>query len=93
MADTVTIHLRFAADTTLGVYQDTLMFSEDEWAKRDDKAIAVRKQALADTWVSFRTSQIWEEEALKTSAGKLARIAEIDTSVADLLAVKAALSG
>lgn len=91
--DIITVQLRFAVDTVLGLYQDTLMFSEDEWAKRDQKAIDVSKQTLADKWVTFRAAQIAEEDALNTAAGKLAKIAEIDAKIVDLNAEKVALSG
>lgn len=93
MTNTVTVHLRFAADTVLGTYQDTLIFTEDEWAKRDQKAIDAAKQTLADTWVAFRGPQIAEEASLKTLQGKIDKIAEIDAKIADLNAVKAAING
>jgi len=70
--------------TTLGLYQDTLSFSEDEWAKRDPDAIAKAKQQLADTWVAFRTPQIAEEQALATKEGIDAKIAEYQQQIADL---------
>jgi hypothetical protein len=70
--------------TTLGLYQDTLSFSEDEWAKRDADAIAKAKQQLADTWVAFRGPQIEEEQALATQAGIDAKIAEYQQQIVDL---------
>lgn len=92
MTDTVTIHLRFGVDTALGRYQDTLVFTEDEWAKRDDKQIDAAKQALADTWVAFRSAQLADAEALKTEEGRQAKIAEYDAKIADLTAAKDALA-
>jgi phosphopantetheinyl transferase (holo-ACP synthase) len=82
--DVVTVNLRFGVMTTLGLYQDTLSFSEDEWAKRDPDAIAKAKQQLADTWVAFRTPQIAEEQKLATQAGIDAKIAEYQQQIADL---------
>lgn len=90
--DVITISLRFGADTTLGLYQDTLYFSESEWAKRDPITIEAAKQALADTWVAFRSAQISDEAALRTAEGKQAKIAEIDAKIADLIATKEALA-
>lgn len=91
MADVITIALRFSVDTSLGLYQDTLYFSEDEWAKRDQKVIDAAKKSLADTWVAFRSAQIADEEALKTVEGQQAKIAEIDAKIADLVAAKQTL--
>lgn len=91
MPDEITIHLRFGVKTSLGLYQDTLVFTEEEWAKRDQAAIDAAKQALADTWVEFRSAQIAEEEALRTDEGKKAKVAEIDIKIADLTAAKEAL--
>jgi hypothetical protein len=82
--DVVTVNLRFGVMTTLGLYQDTLSFSEDEWAKRDPDAIAKAKQQLADTWVAFRTPQIAEEQKLATQAGIDAKIAEYQQQMVDL---------
>jgi ribosomal protein L18 len=90
--DVITIALRFGVDTALGLYQDTLYFSESEWAKRDPVAIEAAKQKLADTWVTFYSAQIAEAEALRTEEGKKAKIAEIDTQIADLTAAKEALA-
>lgn len=87
MADVVTVQLRFAVDTPLGVFQDTLTFSEDEWAKRDQKAIDAAKQARADTWIVFQSGQL----ALQTAEGKQARIAEIVDKIDELTAAKAEL--
>jgi hypothetical protein len=89
--DEVRLHLRFGVMTELGLYQDTLVFSEDEWAKRDDKAIAQSKQALADAWVAFRSPQIAEEAALATKRGRDAKVAEYEARIADLQAAAAAL--
>lgn len=91
MTDTVTVQLRFGVDTPLGLYQDTLSFTEEEWAKRDQKAIDARKQALADAWVAFRGPQIAEEEKLATDQGKRDRISEIVTTIDGLSAAKAQL--
>lgn len=88
LADVVTINLRFGVQTSLGLYQDTIVFSEAEWTKRDIAAIEKSKQALADTWVIFMTAQIAEAEAMRTADGKRARIAEIDGKIADLTATK-----
>lgn len=92
MADVVTVQLRFGVTTSLGLYQDTLSFTEVEWAKRDSIAVEAAKQTLADTWVQFRSAQIAEEQALKTEEGKQAKIAEIDAQIADLTAAKDALA-
>lgn len=86
--DVITIALRFGVDTTLGLYQDTLYFTEVEWAKRDPVAIEAAKQKLADTWVAFRSAQIAEEQALQTEAGRQAKIAELDAEIADLTTTK-----
>lgn len=88
MADAVTVHLRFVVETSLGTFQDTLVFSEADWAKRDQNAIIAAKQSLADAWVEFRTAQIVEEEVMRTRKGKEAKIAEIDARIADLAASK-----
>lgn len=93
MVDTLTMHLRFAVDTSLGVYQDTLVFTEQEWATRDQKAIDVAKQALADKWATFRRAQIQEEDALQTQQGKQEKIAELTVQIADLTATKTSLEG
>lgn len=92
MSDIVTVQLRFSADTSLGVYSDTLSFTEAEWAKRDQKAIDVQKQALADTWVLFRTQQIADEQLIRTVEGKQAKISEIDAKIAQLGDEKAAIA-
>lgn len=92
MPDEITIHLRFGVDTPLGQFQDTLVFTEADWARRDDRAVTQAKQALADTWVTFRSAQLAEEAALRTVEGRQAKIVEIDRKVSDLLAVKAGLS-
>jgi hypothetical protein len=88
-ADVVTILVRFGIDTPLGLFQDTLSFTEEEFASRDQTAVDAVKQALADTWVAFRTVQIAEEEALLTREGKEAKISELDVKIADLAATKA----
>lgn len=92
MDDVITIQLRFGIKTELGLYQDTLSFTEDEWAKRDDKAIAAAKQALADTWVKFMSAQLADAEVMRTEEGRQAKIAEYDAKIADLTAAKAALA-
>lgn len=84
MVDTVTVHLRFGVDTELGPFQDTLVFSEDEWAKRDDTTIAAAKKDLADTYVTFRSAQLAEERALATKEGRDAKIAEYEVKIAAL---------
>ncbi len=89
--DVVSIHLRFGWMTALGVYQDTLVFTEEEWAARDDLALDMAKRALADTWVAFRSAQIAEEQALATAEGKQAKIAEYEAQIADLQAAADAL--
>lgn len=89
--DVVTIQLRFGVETVLGLFQDTLSFSEDDWAKRDSVAVDAAKQARADDWVTFRSAQIAEEEALRTREGRQARISELDMRIADLAATRARL--
>lgn len=91
MPDVITIQLRFGVSTSLGLYQDTLSFTEAEWAKRDAVKIEARKRALADVWVAFRSGQIAEEDALRTAAGKSARVAVIDEKIAELVAAKEAI--
>lgn len=81
--DVIRISLRFGIMTDLGLYQDTLYFTEDEWAKRDEGEIAKSKQNLADIWVAFRSEQIKEEQALVTQAGIDAKIAEYQTKISD----------
>lgn len=90
--DVITIALRFGVDTTLGLYQDTLYFTEGEWAKRDPVAIEAAKQKLADTWVAFYSAQLAEAAALQTEAGRHAKIADLDAKIADLTATKDALA-
>lgn len=92
MTDIVTVQLRFAIDTALGSYSDTLSFTEDEWAKRDQKAIDAQKQAMADFWVSWRGQQIIDDEARRSDEGKQAKIAEIDATIAELTTTKEALA-
>lgn len=91
MPDVLTLHLRFGVMTELGLYQDTLVFSEDEWAKRDDAAVAQAKQDRADAWVAFRSGQIAEEDALATKEGRDAKIAELETKAGELQAAADAL--
>lgn len=91
MDDVVTVQLRFAIDTSLGVYQDSLYFTEEEWAKREQKVIDVTKQDLADKWVVFRSAQIKEEETLQTIEGKNVKIAELEAKISDLEEIKAQL--
>ena len=91
MADVVTVNLRFAVDTALGTFQDTLVFTEAEWEKRDDVAIEAAKQEHADAWVTFRSAQIADEDTLRTAQGKRDKIAEFDVRIADIAAVKARL--
>jgi hypothetical protein len=92
MPDIVTVQLRFSVDTSLGSYSDTLSFTEDEWAKRDLKAIDLQKQAMADFWVSWRSQQIIDDEARRTDEGKQAQIAQIDAAIEELTATKEALA-
>lgn len=83
--DVITIALRFGVDTTLGLYQDTLYFSESEWAKSDPVAIEAAKQSLADTWVKFYSAQIAESETLLTEAGRQAKIVDLNSKIAGLV--------
>ena len=92
MADVVTIQLRFAVDTALGIYQDQIYFTEDEWANRDQKIIDAQKQRLADTWSVFRAAQISDEQILATEAGKQAKITDLDQKIAILTAEKDTLT-
>ncbi len=89
--DVITIQVRFGVDTPLGLYQDTLYFTEKEWSTVPAKDIEAQKQALADTWVTFRSAQIADEEAMRTKEGQQAKLAEIDGKISDLTAAKAAL--
>lgn len=91
MPDVITIALRFSVDTSLGPFQDTLYFTEDEWAKRDEAAIAARKRSIADAWVNFRSAQIAEEETMRTADGKRERVAVINEQIAELTAAKDAI--
>lgn len=86
--DIITVQLRFAVDTPLGTFQDTLTFSEDEWANRDQKTIDDAKKARVDTWTVFQAAQV----ALQTAEGKQAKIAEIDAQIVELNAAKVELS-
>lgn len=79
--DQITVHVRFGVDTPLGVYQDTLVFTEDDWAKRTDQSVAQAEQALVDIWVAFRSVQIAEEKALATQAGKDAKVADYQAKI------------
>lgn len=88
MDDIITIQLRFGITTPLGLYQDWLYFTEDEWAKRDQKSIDVLKQKLADAWVVFRSAQLKEEAIIITKEGKLAKIIELDGRISDLTSTK-----
>lgn len=89
--DQITLHLRFGVDTPFGVYQDTLVFTEDDWTRRTDRAVSDAKQALVDTWVAFRSAQIAEEKALATQAGKDAKVAEYEARIDDIQAAIDAL--
>ncbi len=90
-ADEVTVHLYFSVMTPLGIYRDTLVFTEEEWAARDAATITTREQDLANVWVEFRALQIRDEQDLATAAGKLAKIAEYEAQIVDLQAAADAL--
>ncbi len=92
MNDIITIQLRFFVSTAIGTYSDVISFTESEWAKRDQNVIDAQKQQLAGIWVTFRSAQIADEDALKTVEGKQAKIVQIDAQIADLVAAKAALT-
>lgn len=86
--DVVTVLVRFGIDTSLGLYQDTLYFTEEEWIKRDTKAIEQTKQSLADVWIIFRSKQITDEEVAKTIEGKQSKIADLSVKIQDLTVIK-----
>jgi len=92
MMDVVTIQLRFGVQTPLGLYQDTLSFTEDEWAKRDPATVDAAKQKLADEWVVFRSAQIADEVSMQTAQGVQDKIASLTVQIEDLTATRNSLA-
>lgn len=86
--DIVTVYIRFGVKTELGLYQDVLILSVDEWEKRDQGEIDKGKQVLADTWVVFRKAQIEKEREDQKVEVKRAQIVQLDEQITSLVDTK-----
>lgn len=86
--DIVTVYIRFGVKTELGLYQDTIVLSIDEWEKRDQGEIDKGKQGLADSWVAFRKAQIEKEGEDQKVEVKKVQIVQLDEQITNLVDTK-----
>lgn len=85
--DEINHQLRFTIETPMGPYSDALNFSDDEWAKRDQKAIDAAKQQRVDNWLATLAAA----PKVETKEDKRARADALDAQIADLAAQKSQL--
>lgn len=84
-ADEINHQLRFTVETPRGPYSDALNFTDEEWVKRDQKAIDAAKQQRVDNWLATLSAA----PKVETKESKQARADALDANIADLAAQKA----